>query len=93
MYTYFLTVLPRLMQSYVNEFNNLVKDFLWEGKKAKIAYSVLLGNKVDGGLGLCDLDKKDQALKMQWIFKLQKFGLLETLAYDLMENPIKQDIW
>ena len=49
----------------------LVLDFIWDGKKAKIAYKTLTRNVAEGGLNLIDLQKKDTALKMTWIKKCE----------------------
>ena len=44
-------------------------QFIWKGKKPKIAYNKLVQNIASGGLGLCDLKAKDVALKINWIKK------------------------
>ena len=54
----------------INEINNLIKNFIWEGKNSKISKKTLVQNIENGGLKLCDFDIKIKALKISWINRL-----------------------
>ena len=47
----------------------IVTNFLWEGKKPKIAYSTLIKDYSEGGLRLADLEIKNIAMKAKWVKK------------------------
>ena len=48
----------------------MLSDFLWQGKRAKIAMSTLQTAKNKGGLRLFDIRKKQTALKIQWVKRI-----------------------
>ena len=54
---------------------------------------VLQGNRLDGGLGLIDIVAKQKALKIQWIFKIQKDPIIESLANYFLNNKIGNLLW
>ena len=45
----------------------MIANFLWEGKRAKIAYKKLIRSYEDGGLKLFDLEQKDISYKVKWV--------------------------
>ena len=45
------------------EVNQIVVDFIWDGKSSKIAYNVLVQSIEDGGLELFDFEVKVKAAK------------------------------
>ena len=49
---------------------DIITDFLWEGKKAKGAYNVMIQHIGHGGLKLMDFESKVKALKVAWIKRL-----------------------
>ena len=71
LFVYKMTVLPQIPEHFIKKFDNLIREFLWNGRKAKIAYSTLQNPKEEGGLNLVNLRKKDIALKATWPIILQ----------------------
>ena len=51
-------VLPFMPKYIVKKIDNIIREFLWNKKKAKVAYSVLQNPKDHGGLNLVNLEKK-----------------------------------
>ena len=49
------------------EVKNIITDFIWDGKTAKIAYSTLTKGIEDGGLKLVDLKLKVKSLNASWV--------------------------
>ena len=90
---YKMSVLPLLPQSIYKNFERLLLDFIWDGKRAKIPMEILQGEKLQGGLGLFDIRKKDLALKINWIVRIQKSKAFQDLAYEELENKIGDLIW
>ena len=41
----------------------MIRDFLWNGKKAKLALKILQNPKKEGGLNLVNFTLKEKALK------------------------------
>ena len=62
LFYYRLAVLPPLSKARLDRYNAMIRDFIWQGKKAKFALATLQANKEDGGLGLCNLKVKELAL-------------------------------
>ena len=93
---YKMTVLPDLPNKYVKRIENLFRNYLWGGKKAKIALRTLQKSKRDGGLGLCDIRAKQASLKVGWIQVLQQDDHTAAIAYSSMGSTtaiLKHHIW
>ena len=94
LFVYKMMVLERIPQVVIKKVDNLIRDFLWNGKKAKIAYKILQNPKNQGGLNLCNLEKKDIALKATWPTILASEKDYSGLVYTNMRMRILQeDIW
>ena len=81
LFTYKMSVLPKLSEMYIKRIEKLFNEFLWDGKHPKIALSTLQLNKSDGGLGLVNLRLKDEALKFAWVAVLTEVDFVAQLAY------------
>ena len=92
-FVYRMTLMPRIDLQVKQKFNSLVNKFIWQGKRAKIPSNILNGNKADGGQNLVNIDLRDKATKIAWVFKLLKFPKLQDLVYEIMQNPIGNLIW
>ena len=93
LFTYRMAVLPLSSADIVKRYNELIKDFIWNRKKAKIPSETLTKNKWQGGLGLADFKTRDQTAKIKWVFEIQKSKKLQHLAYQLLDNPIGDMLW
>jgi hypothetical protein len=52
---------------YIDEYNLLIKKFIWNGKPPKVKYTSLINTVEEGGLKLQDLECKLKAVKIKWI--------------------------
>ena len=93
LYIYKLSVLPHIPESYWKRIKDIFQSFLWNNRKPKIKLDILQGNKTDGGCGLANMAKRNQALKVGWVWKVLEKKQTRDRAYYLMENPIDDDIW
>ena len=93
LFVYRLAVIPKLLYENIKSYNNIIKNLIWDGKCSKVALEILQGLKEDGGVNLADIEAKDKALKLQWVFTINRNLALKTLAYDLLNNPIHDYIW
>ena len=63
-FVYKMSCLPSPTQEMFRRINKLIREFLWDGKSAKIAYNTLIREIEEGGLKLCDIVSKDKPLKL-----------------------------
>ena len=94
LYVYKMMVLPCIPRKTVSTINNIIRDFIWDGKKSKIALNILQNTKKCGGLNLVDFPKKDIALKATWPKILYGEEEYAKLVYYCMGcEVIEHDIW
>ena len=94
LFVYKMMVLPLIPKHFVKRFDNIVREYLWGGKKAKVAYKVLQNPKKEGGLGLACLTRKDRALKATWPKILNQEYEYATLVYKQMKcTALREDVW
>ena len=66
-FTHILLSLPTPGKETFKTINNLVKDFLWEGKPPKFRKEILEADTQFGGMKLHNLELFDAALKVGWL--------------------------
>ena len=94
LFVYKMMVLPRIPDNIVKTIDNIIREFLWNGRKSKINYQTLQIQKKEGGLNLVNLKNKDIALKSTWPQILHQEKDYANLVYTSMRcNGIKEDIW
>ena len=94
LFVYKMMVLPRIPANIVKNVENEIRNFIWNGKKSKIALNNLQLPKEEGGLNLVHLKRKDIALKATWPQILASEPEYETLVYKLMRvTSLGQNIW
>ena len=94
LFVYKMMVLPTIPKNIVRTMDNIFREFLWSGKKAKIAYPILQNPKDQGGLNLVHLTKKDYALKATWPIILKSEPEYSQLVYHMNRlDAIDEDIW
>ncbi len=81
LFVFKLSCLDSPSDTQYEKYKEVIRDYIWDGKTPKIAYSTLISPRNQGGLKLVDLQKKDSALKIQWIKRLSKNENLAALAY------------
>ena len=90
---YRMQVLPSIPDPIINALNNLFVQFIWNGKRPKIKFSVLQMAKKAGGLNLVNLQERDDAMKIAWIPYLTKDSKCENLVYNFFPENIRHEIW
>ena len=94
LYVYPMMVLPLLPQTFVKRIDNMVREYLWKGKKAKIALKILQLPKEEGGLNLVNFELKDRALKATWPQILYREPEYASIVYTIMRcSVLGVDIW
>ena len=66
-YVAFLSTIPRVI---LRKLTDIQKDFIWGGKRPKVAHNTLIASYEDGGLKSVDIVAKIRALRLSWISRL-----------------------
>ena len=94
LFVYKMMVLPEIPSYIVKTIDNLIREFLWNGKKSKIAYNILQNQKKDGGLQLVNIKLKDKALKATWPKILHDEKEYASIVYSGMRcSELQEDLW
>ena len=94
LFVYKMMVLPAMPSAMFKKLDNIIRDYIWKGKKSKIALNILQNPKEEGGLNLVNLRKKDKALKTTWPQILNKETEYAQMVYGIMRVPaLKENIW
>ena len=94
LFVYKAMVLPIIPKSISKSVDNEIRDFLWNKKKSKISLATMQLQKKDGGLGLVNIQKRDQALKSTWPQILEKEPEYAQMVYKLIRvGSLKEYIW
>ena len=94
LFVYKMMVLPRMPKKVIKCVDNVIREFLWDKKKAKIAYTTLQNPKKEGGLNLVCLEKKETALKATWpqiLYKEKEYA--QIVYYSMKCSIIGEEIW
>ena len=81
---YRMQVIHTLPERFVQDFNDIVNDFLWKGKRPKIPLQTLMVRSDQGGLGLVDVVAKHKSLLLTWI--------KHALTYDEISNLVETNL-
>ena len=89
-----MMVLPIIPNNILKQVDNIIRDYLWNSKKSKIAYNILQNPKNQGGLNLVNLKKKDMALKATWPAILEQEQEYASIVYQQMRcKDLREEIW
>ena len=70
---------------------DIITNFIWNGKKAKIAYDTLIKEYQAGGLKLVDFNSKDVAMKISWVKKsFTTTNVWKDIMQELLSIPIPE---
>ena len=87
LFVYRMSVLPDMPTQMLNDIDKVIYNYLWRGKKAKIAKNTLQSDKTCGGLRLCNLSTKQKALKIKWVNRILKDPLFNICFFDNVKTP------
>ena len=94
LFVYKMMVLPLIPKNILKNIDNTIRDFIWNGKKSKIAYTTLQLPKQEGGMGLVNLSTKEVALKATWPQILEQEEDYEQLVYTQLRcKHLGRNIW
>ena len=67
-----LIALPSPSGNIIMQINNMLYNFLWDGKPDKLKRSIAKQKMINGGIGMLDLELFEKALKLTWIRRFLK---------------------
>ena len=93
--------IPSPPDKIVKQYRDLITNFIWDGKKARISFDKLVSDKTEGGVKLGDLKLRDLSLKVALLYRLMakndndftKIAMFEairipkSLTTNLLLNP------
>ena len=93
MYVHKMLVLPNMSKKIISELNELLVNFIWNNKKAKIPLEVLQRSKEQGGMKLVNFEKLEMSLKCSWIQILNTDEKLADIVYACLAPVLRQEIF
>ena len=94
LFVYKLATLSNVPNDLCQRINNVIKNFLWKGKRAKIALDTLYASKAKGGLRLFNIQSKQTAIKCSWIPKIINTEEYHFFFFHSFQIPVcAQDMW
>ena len=93
LFTYKMSVLPRITDDIVLKYNTMIEKFIWNNRKPKIKLEILQASKRQGGLGLINLRIKDASLKAAWVKQISEDVYLRELALSKLHKGLQENIF
>ena len=93
LFVYPMMALTRIKDKVINKMDGMFREFIWNGKKSKIALNILKLPIDCGGCNLVDLKQKDKALKISWVKVLQEDKTMAEIAYHNIDPEVQDKIW
>ena len=57
-------------KDFISEVKSVMVNFVWNGKRPKVKYNILIQDKCDGGVGLPNLEARLTAQRLMWVKRL-----------------------
>ena len=93
LFVYKMTVLPKINPAVVQTMYSMFDNFIWSGHRPKIKLDVIQLPKSDGGLGLVDLERKDDALKATWVKLIMEGVYPHQIVHSTLQPVLGERIW
>lgn len=65
----YLTKVQGMPKTIERSLTSTIREFIWDGKKPAIAMSTLYKKQEEGGIGLLDIESRNEAIEMMWLKK------------------------
>ena len=77
--------------NFFKKSKRMITEFLWNGKKPRVAYKALTQSVENGGLKLIDMEKKDASLKIAWVKRAENTeNIWVEIANSILPNKFIQ---
>ena len=92
LFTHAMMVLPKMFKDQLIRLDQIIVNYLWKGKKQKIALDILRQDKDEGGQRLVDFDVKQDALQLKWVLKAYSDPSFMYVS-ELLGGDMGSEIW
>ena len=93
LFVYSMSTMLSLTKEQIKIIEKRITRFIWNDKRPKIALSTLQKLKYQGGVRLVNLNAKQKALKISWIFRLDSDAFIAECAYKALSSTLRNLIW
>ena len=93
LFVYKMTVLPSITTKWINMYEKMISDFIWNGRKAKIPLIKLQASVNFGGAKLINVWIKDDSLKSSWVKHISEDKFLRILAFQHLDPNMEERIF
>ena len=96
LFVYKMQVIPNIPQKIIKQLEVMLKQFIWNNKKAKVPIQTLTRSRNQGGLNLTNIKNREIAIKATWIQILQEDSKTAQIAYYAMgevAQHLQHSIW
>ena len=91
---YKMLATPTPSRNCFKAYKQIILQFLWDGKPARIRYNKLIQNYNKNGLKLVDIEAKNHVTKAMWPIRWQLKHRLNKIHWLYMNMPIKDErLW
>ena len=66
----FICTMKPYSKKFLDDLNEIQKDFIWRGRKPKMKHTSLIGDHSEGNMKDIDIKAKLESLQIQWIKRL-----------------------
>ena len=85
----FICTMKPCSKKFVDDLNEIQKDFIWRGRKPKIKHTSLIGDYSEGGMKDIDMKAKLESLRIQWVKGLTNNNLH---SWKIIPNVFLKDV-
>ena len=91
---YKMMTLDNVVEEQLTIMENIIKEYIWLGKRPKISMYTLYKKYEHGGLRLVNVRAKQKALKTNWIFNYEATdALIQNCMYQNLCPVLRQNVW
>lgn len=87
----FLATVNGIPSEIQRKMNRNMRDFLWDGKRGKVNWKEATRRRIDGGLGIPDIEARAEAIQIMWIKKYLTTEKRPKWAY-IMDHIIGMNV-
>ena len=85
----FICTMKPYSKKFLDDLNEIQKDFIWRGSKPKIKHTSLIGDYSEGGMKDIDIKAKLESLRIQWVKRLTNNNFH---SWKIIPNVLLKDV-
>ena len=93
LFVYKMNNMLNLSEDQIQQVNDKIYHFLQNGRRARISRNTLIRKCEQGGLELVCIEKKQIALKVQWVFKVMNDEFIKMCIFKSLDPHLSVDLW